>query len=63
MPVIMSKAYKAFLQAGVPEEEARKAAEEIVSLDRRLLRLQAMVAASLVVVVAILVLVVRFVAS
>ena len=63
MPVIMSKAYQAFLQAGVPEEEARKAAEEIVSLDRRLLRLQAMVAASLVVVVAILVLVVRFVAS
>lgn len=63
MPVIMSKAYQAFLQAGVPEEEAREAAEEIVFLDRRLLRLQVMVAASLVVVVAILVLVVRFVAS
>lgn len=54
MAMMLSDTYEAFIAAAVPAEKAKKASEEIagfyrlVILDRRLIRLEIMVALSLV---------------
>lgn len=44
MPMMLSKTYDAFKEAGVPDRKAREAAEEIAGFWRRRIRLEVMVA-------------------
>ena len=40
MPVMLSKTYEAFKEAGASDERAREAAEEIAAFDARLIRVE-----------------------
>ncbi len=44
MPMMLSKTYDAFKEAGASDQKAREAAEEIAGFERRLIRLEVMVA-------------------
>ena len=44
MPIMLSRTYQAFKAAGVSDEEAREAAEELAGFDARLIRLEVMTA-------------------
>ncbi len=47
MSVMLSKTYAALVAAGAGEDKAREAAEEIAGFDKRLIRLEVMVAINL----------------
>ena len=55
MAVMLAKTYAAFKAAGVPEDQAREASEEIAGLNTRLTRIEVMLAALLAIGIAILV--------
>ena len=55
MSVMLSKTYAAFREAGASDEKARAAAEEIAGFDKRLVRLEVMVAMILAGVVSLVV--------
>ena len=44
MPMMLSKTYDAFKEAGASDRKAREAAEEIAGFERRPIRLEVMVA-------------------
>ena len=44
MAVMLVKTYDAFIAAGTPPEKAKEASEEIAAFDRRLIRLEVMLA-------------------
>ena len=44
MAMMLSDTYEAFIVAGVPADKAKKASEEIAGYDRRLVRVEIMVA-------------------
>ena len=55
MVMMLSRTYEAFKAAGAPEDKARDAAEEIAGFERRLTRLEVMVALVLAGVVSLVV--------
>lgn len=55
MALMLSKTYDAFRKAGVPESDAKAAAEEIARLDIRLTRMEAVGVLTFAGVVALLV--------
>ena len=55
MAMMLSKTYDALLAAGAPDEKAREAAEEIAGFERRLIRLDVMLALALTGIVSLVV--------
>ena len=55
MAMMLSKTYDALLAAGAPDEKAREAAEEIAGFERRLIRLEVMLALALTGIVSLVV--------
>lgn len=55
MSVMLSKTYRALVSAGASPDEAREASEEIAGFDKRLVRLEVMVAMILAGVVSLVV--------
>ncbi len=55
MAMMLAKTYVAFKAAGVPDDKAREAAEEIAGFENRLTRLEVMVALILAGVVSLIV--------
>ena len=55
MAIMLSKTYDALLAAGAPDEKAREAAEEIAGFERRLIRLEVMLALALTGIISLVV--------
>ena len=55
MAMMLSKTYDALLAAGAPDEKAREAAEEIAGFERRLIRLEVMLALALTGIISLVV--------